>query len=183
MKWNIFGILRERRARKRKLREERDLLATAATLERLMTSGMISWAPKQRRMLISQPLAVLMMRSAESWQNFVQKLYQWTYLKQCNQAWEKYFQKEELAAVRVAVAAAEPHHALGREDIERIKRARRQEIAFTEMAPPKVEPFEFFVLPDSTEAAPKPVFVGRFDPESGEQQLALWSDVETFLKN
>lgn len=184
----ILNVLKRRRSQRRKQKELAALAANSATLSRLMASGMLAWDPKLRRLLIMQPLALLMMRSAETWQNFIRNVYLWTYQQQAERAWDDYFQREELAAVRRAMdkARQEGRDDLfrgeqGRQAVERIKRARRQEIAQSELEPPKVEPFEFFILPDTTEAAPKPIAVGWFDPEHDSQELAPWSEVEPLL--
>lgn len=179
MKLNFLKTIRDRREQRRRLRELRQMTETSVTLDRLMGSGVINWNPKLRQMLISEPLALLMLQSTEKWQNFVRNLYLWTYARECNQAWEDYFHKEELMAVRKAL---KENQNLTRDDIDRIRRARRQEIALSDVTPPQVKPFEFLVIPDSTEAAPKPVFVGWFNPETEQQELALWSEVEPFLK-
>ena len=186
---SILNVLKRRRSQRRKQKELAALAANSATLSRLMASGMLAWDPKLRRLLIMQPLALVMMRSAETWQNFIRNVYLWTYQQQAERAWDDYFQREELAAVRRAMdkARQEGRDDLfrgeqGRQAVERIKRARRQEIAQSELEPPKVEPFEFFILPDTTEAAPKPIAVGWFDPEHDSQELAPWSEVEPLLR-
>ncbi len=180
---NIFKALARRREERRRLRELKQYAGNEQTLARLMEAGLLAWLPKERRLLIMQPLAVVMMGSAETWQNFVRNVYLWTYSQQAQQAWADYFQREELAAVRRAQQSLGDGKTLSRQDVERIRRARRQEIAVTDMEPPKVEPFELFVLPDSTEAAPKPIAVGWFDPETDRQELAPWSEVEPLLRS
>lgn len=182
MTLNIFKALARRRDERRRLNELKLMAGNEQTLERLMEAGLLAWEPRQRRLLIMQPLAVVMMRTAESWQAFVRNTYLWTYSLQARQAWEDFFRREELAAVRRAQAALPEGRTLSRDDVERIRRARRQEIAATDMEPPRVEPFEMFILPDSTEAAPKPIAVGWFDPETDRQEIAPWSEVETLLK-
>ncbi len=88
-------------------------------------------------------------------------------------------QKEELAAVRKALAKDSK---LQRMDIDRIKWSRRQEIALSDMQPPKVEPFEFFIIPDSTEAAVEPLAVGSYDPNTEKMEVATWDEVKALLK-
>ena len=41
------------------------------------------------------------------------------------------------------------------------------------MEPPKVEPFEFFIIPDSKEAKVEPVAIGFYDPETGRMEVNL----------
>ena len=180
---SIFGFLFKRGDR-RKMKELKGFASCFNTLDRLAASGLLIWQPDQRRLFITQPLAVLMMKSAESWQTFIQNCYLWTYYNQTQAAWNDFMLKEELAAVRRAsVGAGHQTVRLGREDVERIRRARRAEIAQSDMEPPQVAPFEFFILPDTTEAAPKPIAVGYFDAETNDMELAPWSEVEPLLKS
>ena len=131
-------------------------------------------------------------------------IYNYVHFLQTQQAWEEYMQKEELAAVRDAMKRPAPassgspagstnaevnsslftlHSSLTREDIDRIRLARRQQIAFSDMEPPKVEPFEFFIIPLSTEAKVEPLAVGYYDPNTGQMDVATWDDVTQLLKD
>ena len=171
------------REQRRKLKELKQFSSTFSTLEQLQQAGMLAWDQQQRRLFVMQPLAVVMMKSAESWQNFVQNCFQWTYFKACQQAWDDFLLKEELAAVRKA-SVGEKHQSvqLSRDDVERIRRARRAEIVQSDMEPPTVAPFEIFIMPDTTEAAPKPIAVGYFNPETSDSEIAPWSEVEPLLQ-
>lgn len=125
-------------------------------------------------------MAVLLMANgAEGWVNSIHAIYQYTYLRISQQAWEDYMQKEELAAVRKALAK-DPY--LKRPDIDRIKRSRRQEIVLSDMPAPKVESFEFFIIPDSTAAKVEPIAVGHYDPNTGAMEVATWDEVKTYLQ-
>ena len=173
-----FGRLRDRR-----IKEMKALAGCFKTLEQLAAAGMLAWNVKDRRLFVMQPLAVVMIQTAESWQNFVQNVFQWTYYHACQQAWNDLMLREELAAVRRAsVGANHEKVALSRDDVDRIRRARRAEIAQEDLEPPKVEPFEIFILPDSKEAAPKPIAVGYFDPEANQMELAPFDEIEPLLK-
>lgn len=164
------------------------------TLERLAESGLLEWNQKHRQLLIDSSLALLMMKDADSWSNFMQNVFLWLYYSESQAAWEDYMQKEELAAVRKFMAG-KPHSTLSRGDIDRIREARRQEIIQSDMEPPKVEGFEFFivkppVLNENKNENEKPsgqpvgqlVSVGHYDPETGQMEMALWRDVEPLLK-
>lgn len=87
--------------------------------------------------------------------------------------------KEELSAVREALSKNPKPQ---RSDIDRIRWSRRQEIALSDMEPPKVEPFEFFIIPDSTEAAVEPIAVGSYDPNTGQMEVAMWNEVKNLLE-
>ena len=233
---NILQKWRDSRAQKKKLRELATVSSTFATLDRLMASGLLSWQPKTRQMLIAEPLATIFMQTAEKWQAFIQNLYRWTYYQQCQEAWEKYFEREELAAVRKALKndelrmkneesptgqkaahnaatqeAAPPsadgtaeanscapsvasdqrssaslftlHSSLSRDDIDRIRRARRAEIAQGDMSAPKVQPFEFFCVRDTKDKEAQVVFVGHFDPDTDQIDMATWEDVQRLMQS
>jgi hypothetical protein len=209
---NILQKWRDRRAQKKKLRELATVSSTFATLDRLMASGLLSWQPKTRQMLIAEPLATIFMQTAEKWQAFIQNLYRWTYYQQCQETWEKFFEREELKAVRKAMAdpAPSPSPAMGgekdapdraqgnysppsqggagggslsREDIDRIRRARRAEIAQSDMPAPKVQPFEFFCVRDTKDKEAQVVFVGHFDPDTDQIDMATWEDVQRLMQS
>ena len=203
---------RERRQQKKALKARQQLLQTYALLEKIFDSGQLSFDPKSRRLFITQPLASLLMaKGADAWINSIHTIYQYTYLRQSQQAWDEYMQREELAAVREAMKghgglvrgseASDDHvpvptvpedgnsqfsilnSQLSRSDIDRIRLARRQQIAFSDMEPPKIEPFEFFIIPLSTEAKVEPLAVGYYDPNTGQMDVATWDDVKTLLSD
>jgi hypothetical protein len=174
---------KKRREQRRKLKELKQFSSTFSTLDRLEQSGLLVWDQKQRRLFISQSLAVLMMRNAESWVNFITNVYQWLYYQQAQEAWNAHFLKEELAAVRKA--SVDDNHKtvqLSRADVERIRIAARQQVAESDIEPPKVEPFEMFIVEDTVDAKPRIIAVGYFNPETGDMELAPWSEVEPLIK-
>ena len=191
--FNIISKWRERRQQKRKQRETQQTLQMWALLEKLFDAGQISFDRKAHRLFITQPVASLLMsRGADAWVQSVHNIYNYVHFLQTQQAWDEYIQKEELAAVRDAMQAAKEHQpssvshqpsSISRSDIDRIRLARLQQIAFSDMEPPKVEPFEFFIIPLSTEAKVEPLAVGYYDPNTGEMDVATWDDVAQLLKD
>ena len=202
-KWsmaNLFTSLRNRRQRKRKQRETQQTLQMWALLEKLFDAGQISFDRKAHRLFITQPVASLLMsRGADAWVQSVHNIYNYVHFLQTQQAWDEYMQREELAAVRDAMANGQSsmvngqssmansslftfHSSLTREDIDRIRLARRHQIAFSDMEPPKVEPFEFFIIPLSTEAKVEPLAVGYYDPNTGEMDVAPWDEVQSLMQ-
>lgn len=171
---SIFGFL-FKRSEKSKLKQLSAFASCFKTLDQLFEAGMLSWNEKQRRLFIMQPLALLMMKSPESWQNFIRNIYLWTYYREVQHAWNDFFLKAELKAIR---DASKNGQLLSEEDVERIRRASRAEVAKSDMQPPKIEPFEFYILPDSKEASVKPVAVGYFDAETNSMELASWQEME-----
>ena len=188
---NILKKWRERRQQKRKQCETQQTLQMWALLEKLFDAGQISFDRKAHRLFITQPVASLLMsHGADAWVQSVHNIYNYVHFLQTQQAWDEYMQKEELAAVRDAMQTTNPlpsgrsgGGSLSRSDIDRIRLARRQQIAFSDMEPPKVEPFEFFIIPLSTEAKVEPLAVGYYDPATGEMDVATWDDVAQLLKD
>ena len=173
----FFYFSKKKREQRRKLKELRAFSSTFSTLDRLEQSGLLTFDAKSRRLFIAQSLALLMMRDAESWIALVQNVYLWLYYQQSQQAWNDHMLKEELAAVRRASG-----NPLSRADVERIRLAARQQVAESDIEPPKVEPFEFFIVQDTTDAAARLIAVGYFDPETSDMELAPWSEVEPLIK-
>ena len=188
---NILKKWRERRQQKKALKAQQQTLQMWALLEKLFDAGQISFDHKAHRLFVTQPVASLLMSNgADAWVQSVHNIYNYVHFLQTQQAWEEYMQKEELAAVREAMQGANPlpsgksgGGSISREDIDRIRLARRQQIAFSDMEPPKVEPFEFFIIPLSTEAKVEPLAVGYYDPNTGEMDVATWDDVAQLLKD
>ena len=179
MKWNILSRWKQHRQQKKAQKQQRKLLQTWSWLEQVFQSGMLSFDDKAHRLFIAQPFASLLMANgADGWINSIHAIYQYTYLRLSQQAWEDYLQKEELAAVREALSK---NQKLQRTDIDRIKWSRRQQVALSDMEPPKVEPFEFFVIPDSTEAVVKPIAVGSYNPATGQMEVATWEDIKQLI--
>ena len=204
---NILKKWRERRQQKRKQRETQQTLQMWALLEKLFDAGQISFDHKAHRLFITQPVASLLMsKGADAWVQSVHNIYNYVHFLQTQQAWDEYMQKEELAAVRDAMqrpatnssstatvpdgspsgkpsSVSHQPSSISRSDIDRIRLARRQQIAFSDMEPPKVEPFEFFIIPLSTEAKVEPLAVGYYDPNTAQMDVAAWSDVTQLLKD
>lgn len=145
---------------------------------------------------------LLLSKGADGWVNSIHSIYQYVYFKQTQEAWERFMRKEELEAVRRSLKAMSPISPMGsigektktkkgkgatpsltRDDIERIKQSRRAEIVASDMEAPKVQPFEFFIIPNSTEAKVEPIAIGYYDPSTGEMEVATWEDVKAYLPN
>ena len=174
---------KKRREQRRKLKELKQFSSTFSTLDRMEQSGLLTFDSKSRRLFIAQSLAILMMKDAESWVNFITNVYQWLYYQQAQEAWNAHFLKEELAAVRKA-SVGDNHETvqLSRADVERIRLAARQQVAESDIEPPKVEPFEMFIVEDTVDAKPRIIAVGYFNPETNDMELAPWSEVEPLLR-
>lgn len=176
-----FNLLQQRRRQ----RESIQTLQLWVWLEKLFESGQFSFDYENHRLFITQPMAVLMMaHGADGWVQAVHNIYEFARWMQVRHAWEQFMQKEELAAVRKAIATISDSSAseLTPADIERIKHAKRQEIAMSDMEMPKAEPFEFFIIPLSTAAKVEPIGVGYYDPNTGQMDVATWDEVKSLLQ-
>ena len=181
MTLNLFKLWRERRKQKQKLQDYKNLLQTWTWLEQVFQSGMLTFDEKAHRLFITQPLAVLLMSNgADGWVNSIHNIYQYAYLRQSQKLWDEFIKEKEMAAVKDAMNSPSGD-SINRDDIERIKRARRSEIAVSDMEPPRVEPFEFFIVPDSTEAKVEPIGIGHYDPNTKEMEVASWEEVKGYL--
>ena len=198
MNWNFFEKWRERREQKRKLKDLQRLTNGLRTLDQLEQSGLLAWDAKQRRLYIDSSLAVVMMRSAEAWQAFIQNVYLWTYNREAWRTTEEQITKLELKAVR-DYGKQHPELTLTRADIDRIRQARRLELAQEDINPAKVDGFEFFVVspPNLSEAkelstlnsqlstSSDPVgdliAVGHYDPQKEQMEMATWEEVQRLL--
>jgi len=193
MNINFLKTWRQRRAAKAKSKETLATLQLFSLVEQLFQSGQLSFDHKAHRLFITQPLAALLMaRGADAWVQSVHNIYNYAYFLQTQQAWADHLQREELAAVRDAMQATKEHQpsdispqtsSLSRSDIDRIRRTRRMELSQADMPEVRVEPFEFFIIPDSTEAQVEPLAVGYYDPNTGQMDVAPWGDVKQLLKD
>jgi hypothetical protein len=183
-----------KRKNKENLRTLSQLAQQHRTIVTLQKAGLLAWNQRDRQLLISAPLAVLFMDSAERWTGFIQTLTLYEQYRLQSAAWAEYIQKEELKAVRRAMedgrskmedgktsTISHQPSALSREDIERIRRARRAEISQTDMEPPVIKEFDFFIIPETTEAHPEPIAVGHYNAQTGEMEMETWERVRSLL--
>ena len=177
---NPLKLWREHRKEKQEKKNQSNLFHTWALLEKIFQSGQLSFDKNSNRLFMTHPLAALLMANGpDGWVHSVHNISQYIYWHNSQQKWENLFREEELAAVRHALAE---NPDLNRQDIDRIKRARRSEIALSDMEPPKVEPFEFFIMPDSIKTTVEPMAVGNYDPNTGEMEVATWEEVKSLLQ-
>lgn len=199
----IFKRFNQWRKSRKQLKQLHDIGSVFHALDAMEKGGMLSFDTRNRRLFIEEPLALIMMAGgAEKWTNFIQNCFTWLYHRQCTEAWKAYILKEELDAVRIAT---KKYTAMTRADIERVRRQRRDEIAQGDIQPPKVEPFEFFVVravsptKASASTGQKPtennesggkrqavpageiLAVGHYEPETEQLELGAWEDVSLYL--
>lgn len=188
---NLMKKLMTWRRNKKDTKQLETLVTTFKAIGKAEGSGLIWFDQKNRRLFIEEPLAVLMMTNARMWKNFLQNCFTWLYWRQCSEAWDHFILKEEMKAVR-RTRAKTP--LLTKRDVERIRYARRQEITQGDMEPPRVEPFEFFVIratvtqqqteqKKATEQVPggEIMAVGNYNPETEQVEMATWEEVKGFV--
>lgn len=197
----ILNIFRSRKKR-RAIKEQKKLAQICRnfkTLETLQKSGLILWDLAQRRLYLEQPIAMMMMNSDKNWRTFLKNCFLWIYYQECVDAMDTLMLDKELKAVRRAKKIC---NTLTMHDINRIKTACRNEIAFEdyEKHAPEIKPFEFFVIRENSEAVPRSknkggteegnenivaggelFCVGQYDPNAETFDIALWSDVQSFF--
>lgn len=174
---------KKKREQRRKLKELRAFSGVFSTLDRLEQSGLLTFDVKSRRLFIAESLFKVTARDAESFMAFTQNVYLWLTYQESQRLWNDHFLRKELEAVRKA-SVGENHQTiqLARADVERIRMAARQQVAESDVEPPKMEPFEFFVVQETTDAKAKLIAVGYFDPESNGIELAPWNEIEPLIK-
>ncbi len=172
---------KEKRQQRRKLKELSNLSSVFSTISKLETTGLLVWSQKDRRLFIAQSLASLMLaKGPDAWTAFVQNIYLYHYFNQCSDAWQQYIQAEELAAVRKASEGSNPP--LTRSDADRIRLAARQRIMESDVQPPQVQLFEFFIIRETEQAKPDLIAVGYFDPQTSAMEIAPWAEVAPLLQ-
>lgn len=190
---NLWKKIRTWRKRKQELGFLSQCSGVFGSLQRLERKGLLLWDEKERRLFICEPLAVLMMRSRDSWKAFLTNIALWRTYTETRQRWDDYIRNEELLAVR---RAKRRYVSLTKADMNRIRRGRREEIEQSELNTPTIDKFEFFILADSVEMplskVPKDkkaarevgvVAVGDYNVDTGSVDMALWEDVEQALKS
>lgn len=175
--------------KRKKKNESNDAIIqeTFATLERLEKTGLLLYDHKQNRMFMEQSLVLFMMRSENDWQNFLQNCCLWITCRQCQEAWNNYFVNEETKAVH---RAHKRFPNMTRTDVERVKRARRKEIAMGDIEPPKVEGFEFFVVRETTGSEKgtntvpggEILLAGVFKAETETWKATPWEKIKDFME-
>lgn len=181
---NIFKKMRDKRNKKTQLKKLSEYSNIFGTLDTLHAHHLLTWDTKARRLYIAEPVAVVMLsQGAMGWENFLQNVWQWTFFKEQQEAWDAYFLQEEIKAVQ---ARKKQVAMLTKAEAESIRRARRDEILAEELETPKVEGFELFILGDAVDKPSEEtdgtvagiIAVGEYNPESGELSMAMWDEVK-----
>lgn len=158
------------------------------SLDVLCDKGMLLWQERNRRLLIMQPLAIVMMQSADKWRNFLTNCFLWQSYHLMAEAHEHAITRLQGNAIR---KAKEKTPVLTKADTERIRRSVRDEYE-PSLKEPKIEPFEFYVIADAPNPIPRNnedeaeergniTLVGQFNPDTGQLEQETWEKVKSFL--
>lgn len=173
----LFLKLRNRR----KLKEISRIAGNFKSIEELKRSGLLHWDARKRQLLVAESLAVLVMNiGSEGWKHFLRNIFMWQFFNEQNAAWESYFLDVEKAAIRQARKVTP---IMNKMQIQQIRQSARAKVQKDAIAPPKIKPFEFFILRESDKECDL-VAIGRYNPESSQSEIEmeLWETVTTAMK-
>ena len=181
---NIFSFFTRRRKERTALASLQTYASAFAYLNTLRDSGLLLWQERNRRLFIMQPLAIIMMRNADSWRNFLTNCYLWQSYNLMLEAHEHTITRLEGEALR---KAKRQYAVLTKADMERIRRSVRDEYEASN-TPAKIEPFEFYVIADNPHPLPRTeeqdaeqrgdiTLVGYFDPDTQQLEQVPWKEL------
>ena len=180
MNWKFW----KKSSEKKSLENLKVYSSAFAYLNTLRDSGLLLWQERNRRLFIMQPLAIIMMRNAESWRNFLTNCYLWQSYNLMLEAHEHTITRLEGEALR---KAKRQYAVLTKADAERIRRSVRDEYEASN-TPAKIEAFEFYVIADNPHPIPRTeeqdaeqrgdiTLVGYFDPDTGQLEQVPWKEL------
>ena len=185
MNWKFW----KKSSEKKSLENLKVYSSAFAYLNTLRDSGLLLWQERNRRLFIMQPLAIIMMRNAESWRNFLTNCYLWQSYNLMLEAHEHTITRLEGEALR---KAKRQYAVLTKADAERIRRSVRDEYEASN-TPAKIEAFEFYVIADNPHPIPRTeeqdaeqrgdiTLVGYFDPDTQQLEQVPWKELHINLK-
>lgn len=181
---SFLSIFKRRKRERTALASLQTYASAFAYLNTLRDSGLLLWQERNRRLFIMQPLAIIMMRNADSWRNFLTNCYLWQSYALMLEAHEHAIHRLEGKAIR---EAKKQFVVLTKADMERIRRSVRDEYEASN-TPAKIEAFEFYVIADNKNPVPRNeeqdaeqrgdiTLVGSFNPETGQLEQVPWKEL------
>ena len=181
---SFLSFFRRKKRERNALASVKNYASAFAYLNTLRDSGLLLWQERNRRLFIMQPLAILMMRNAESWRNFLTNCYLWQSYALMLEAHEHAIHRLEGKAIR---EAKKQYAVLTKADTERIRRGVREQYEASN-APAKIEAFEFYVIADNPHPIPRTeeqdaeqrgdiTLVGVFNPDTQQLEQVPWDEV------
>ena len=167
---------RERRQEKQRLKRLSELSKVISSFDKLKNHGLIFWNEKERRLYISEPIALFYIaQGAHRWKAFLCNLYCYLVYKQQQKQWEDHIIDCQAKVVRKRKAEVAM---LTKAEVERIRRATADGISMQEVALPPIRPFEFFIIKDAVEHKAEITWVGTYNPETDILDMAEWDTVK-----
>ena len=181
---SFLSFFRRKKRERNALASVKNYASAFGYLNSLRDCGLLLWQERNRRLLIMQPLALMMMRNAESWRNFLTNCYLWQSYALMLEAHEHAIHRLEGKAIR---EAKKQFVVLTKADMERIRRSVRDEYEASN-APAKIEAFEFYVIADNPHPIPRTeeqdaeqrgdiTLVGVFNPDTQQLEQVPWDEV------
>ncbi len=167
---------RERRQEKKRLLFLSRLSKVFAMFDKLKKHGMIFWNGKERRLYISEPIALFyIVQGAVRWKTFLHNLYVYQVYKLQQKRWDDYVLDCQTKAVRKRRSEVA---LLTKAEVAGIRRATVESISINDVPFPPVQPFEFFIIHDAAEDKADISWVGTYDPETDILDMAEWDTVK-----
>lgn len=184
---NPFKKILEKRKQRKTLKELAQTNAIFGTLNKLERSGLLAWNEADRRLFLSEPLAMVMLERAETWRTFLSNVNLWCHYNRVADLWQNYLLGKEMAAVRKAKMA---NPMLTDDEAVDIRINARMSIPQEEMANINLEvkSYEFFIVSRATTvnagsgAKGKIWAVGRYEPESNSIDMVPWDEIESKIR-
>lgn len=179
---SIFKKIQSRRADRKNRARLQELSKAFATFDNFVQSNLLYWDPRNRRLFIAEPLAIVYIgQGLKAWRNFLNNVFLWETNKLQQSQWQEYIMSAQAKAVRERRATGyHPNKA----EVERIRRAVSDNISSTSVELPPIKPFEFFIIWDSVNDPKRKdiLWVGQYDPDTQAVDMAEWSDVQAAVQ-
>lgn len=179
----MFGLFVSKKKKEQKARLTRlqNLSSAFQTLETLEKHSLLTWVQKDRRLFIALPLASVMIgRGMEGFRCFLDNVFLYHSKKEMDREYRRVLIDRERKAIKDRIATGD---AVKPGELDSIRRAVRDTLQYDDITPPRIEPFEFFVVSDSIKGYSEAEisFVGSYNPDTERVDMASWDDVQAIL--
>lgn len=152
-----------------------EMLRKVSIMTNLMQHGLLYIDIKERRVVISDTLAVLFLGNQEKWTNFLGNLQMWFVYQASQMGWQKIFHDVEVKAVR---EARKKFAMLTPLQEKTIRNEARMAVDIDRLPPPKLEAYDFIISSDVSHGGePKVYAVGRYD--GGKFDMVDYEELKT----
>lgn len=175
-----MNISRLFRSRDKSVKRLKDFAQVFASIESLIKADLIFWEKRNRRLLISAPLASLMMqRGADAWRAFLNNVFLYISYAHQQEQWTALIQRKQNSAV---AEAKRQNPALSLMDADRIRRVTASNIDLTAVEIPSLAAFDFFIVEDTAETKAQTVIVGSYDPDAQSFHMVEWNELQKTME-